>query len=52
VLGFFLSILIALRLGPDDFIAEIDFLDVINANADKFIVHLIAGVLAPYIFFV
>jgi len=52
VLGLFLAILIDLRLGPNDFIAKVDFLDVIYADADQLIIHLVAGVLAPNIFLV
>jgi hypothetical protein len=52
MLGFFLAILIALRLGPYDFVIEVNFLNVINTNTDKLIVYLVARVLAPDVFFV
>ena len=52
MLRFFLTIFIALGLGPDDFVIEVNFLDIMNANADKLIVYLVARVLTPYVFFV
>ena len=51
ILRFFLAILI-LGLGPDDFVIEVHFLDVVYANANQFVVYLVARILTPDVLFV